>query len=157
MARTFKYEIFADYYQFYLQDDDQSFGDLSEAWTQEATHRLLAVAPHVIGVGTVRNMTVPVSVAVHESQPNINQEEWDHITTASLQIDSGRIVVAGCTDYYPDAARIEVKPRIYEAIVCYANLATLSPDGLDGGDSYSVHLFPGRDIHPATIKNRKTG
>src|SRR5437899_7893584 len=112
MTRSFQYEIFADYHQFYLQDDDQSFGDLSAAWTDEATERLLAVAPHVIGVGTVRNLTVPVSVAVHESRPQISEEEWDHITAASLQIDTGRVVVAGCTDYYPEAARIEVVPGV---------------------------------------------
>ena len=154
MPRTFQYKIFADYHQFYLQDDDQSFGDLSEAWSEEATDRLLAVAPHVIGVGTVRNMSVPVSVVVHESQPKINCEEWDHITTASLQIDTGRIVVAGCTDYYPDAARIEVSPGTYEAIICYSKLTSLSPDGLDGEDSYHVHLFPGREIEPAITSVR---
>ena len=154
MTRSFQYEIFADYHQFYLQDDDQSFGDLSAAWTDEATERLLAVAPHVIGVGTVRNLTVPVSVAVHESRPQISEEEWDHITAASLQIDTGRIVVAGCTDYYPEAARIEVVPGVYEAIVCYRNLASLSRDGLDGGDSYHVHLFPGREILPTVLKKR---
>ncbi len=157
MTRTFKYDIFADYHQFYLQDDDQSFGDLSQAWTDEATDRLLAVAPHVIGVGTVRNMTVPVSVVVHESQPGIDQDEWDHITMASLRVDSGRIVVAGCTDYYPDAARIEVRPGIYEAIICYANLASLSADALEGKDYYHVHLFPGHEIQATTIKKRKNG
>ena len=36
MSRNFHYEIFADYHQFYLQDDDESFGDLSKAWTEEA-------------------------------------------------------------------------------------------------------------------------
>ena len=152
--RTFQYQIFADYHQFYLQDDDKSFGDLSEAWTQEATDRLLAVAPHVIGVGTVRNTTVPVSVVVHDFQPKIDAGEWDHIVTASFRVDSGRIVVAGCTDYYPDAARIEVKPGIYEAIICYANLASLSPDGLEGDDSYHIHLFLGHEIEPAIIKRR---
>jgi hypothetical protein len=157
MPRTFQYEIFADYHQFYLQDDDQSFGDLSDAWTQEATERLMAVAPHVIGVGTVRNMTVPVSVAIHESRPTISAEEWDHITTASLQIDTGRIVVAGCKDYYPDAARIEVAPGIYEAVICYSNLGSLNENGLDGEDSYHVHLFPGREIGPAVLKRRQNG
>jgi hypothetical protein len=157
MPRTFQYEIFADYHQFYLQDDDQSFGDLSEAWTEEATERLLAVAPHVIGVGTVRNMSVPVSVAIHESQPKIDPEEWDHITTASLQIDTGRIVVAGCTDHFPDAARIPVEAGNYEAIICYSKLAPLSPDGLKGEDSYHVHLFPGREIEPAILKKRQDG
>jgi len=151
------YEIFADYHQFYLQDDDQSFGDLSAAWTEEATDRLLAVAPHVIGVGTARNMTVPVSVIVHGARPQIREEEWDLITTASLKIDTGRIVVAGCTDYYPDAARIEVRPGVYEAIVCYGKLESLSADGLEGEDSYHVHLFPGSEIPPATLKTRKKG
>jgi len=155
--RTFRYDIFADYHQFYLQDDDMSHGDLSEAWTEDATDRLLAVAPHVIGIGTVRNMTVPVSVAVHESRPTIKEDEWDHVTTASLRIDTGRIVVAGCTDYFPDAARIEVAPGMYEAIVCYAKLDALSADGLEGEDSYHVHLFPGQETSPAILKKRKNG
>lgn len=157
MPRTFQYEIFADYNQFYLQDDNQSFGDLSEAWTQVATDRLLAVAPHVIGIGTVRNMTVPVSVHVGESQPKISPDEWDHITTASLQVDTGRIVVAGCTDYYPDAARIEVTPGTYEVVICYSKLSSLSEDGLDGEDSYHVYLFLGREIEPAILKRRQDG
>ena len=157
MPRTFQYKIFADYHQFYLQDDEQSFGDLSETWSEEATDRLLAVAPHIIGVGTVRNMSVPVSVVVHESQPKIDREEWDHITAANLQIDTGRIVVAGCTDYYPDAARIDVSPGNYEAIICYSKLTSLSPDGLDGEDSYHVHLFPGRKIEAAILKRRQDG
>ena len=157
MPRTFQYEIFADYHQFYLKDDDQSFGDLSEAWTQEATDRLLAVAPHVIGVGTVRNTTVPVSVVVHESQPKDSPDEWDHITTASLRIDTGRIVVAGCTDYYPDAARIEVAPGVYEVVICYSKLGSLRENGLDGEDSYHVHLFPGREIEPVILKWRQDG
>ena len=44
-------QLFADYYQFYLQDDDSEYGDLSEAWTDEAMERALAVAPHVVGIG----------------------------------------------------------------------------------------------------------
>jgi hypothetical protein len=59
MTRTSQYEIFADYHQFYLQDDDQSFGDLSQAWTEEATDRLLAVAPHVISVGSHHHRESP--------------------------------------------------------------------------------------------------
>jgi hypothetical protein len=157
MARTFQYQIFADYHQFYLQDDDRSFGDLSEAWTQEATDRLLAVAPHVIGVGTVRNMSVPVLVAVHDSPPQMDAGKWDHMVKASLRIDTGRMVIAGCTDYFPDAARIEVRPGVYEAIICYENLASLSADGLEGNDHYHVHLYPGYEIEPAVIKRRNGG
>ena len=152
--REFQFELFADYHQFYLQDDDQSKGELSDAWSKEATDRLLAVGPHVIGVGTVRNMDVPVFVTIHDKRPSIHESEWDHITVASLRIDTGRIVIAGCTDYFPDAARVEVDPGVYEAVICYKNLEMLSEDGLDGEDSYHVNLFPGNEVGPAVIKNR---
>lgn len=156
MFRKFQYEIFADYHQFYLQDDDPSFGDLSEAWTEAATDRLLAVAARVIGVGTVRNVSVPVSVTIHDSRPTINDDEWDHIVAASFQVESGRIVIAGCTDYFPDAARIDVEPGTYEAIVCYSNLSSVSGDSLNGADAYHIHLFRGKEIQPVTIKNWKS-
>ena len=43
--------LFADYFQFYLQDE-QALGDLSESSTEQATADLLALAPGTIGVGT---------------------------------------------------------------------------------------------------------
>jgi hypothetical protein len=63
MAQRFEFKLFADYFQFYLQDE-RAGGDLSESWTQEAVDRLLATAPGTIGVGTVRNMDVPVVVEI---------------------------------------------------------------------------------------------
>ncbi len=63
--RHFEYELLADYFQFYLQDESAD-GSLGESWTEEAVARLLAVAPGAIGIGTVRNMQVPVIVEVLE-------------------------------------------------------------------------------------------
>ena len=54
------FELFADYHQFYLQDEGAA-GDLSDAWTDAAVAQLLAVAPGVVDVGTVRDTTVPVA------------------------------------------------------------------------------------------------
>jgi hypothetical protein len=141
-----------DYHQFYLQDDDSRFGNLSEAWTDEATDRLLAVASHVLGVGTARNVEVPVTIEVHDSRPEPDPAEWDRINLASLQVDSGRIVVAGCTDYFPDAVRIDVQPGTYEALVCYAGLSSLSDDGLEGDDRYLVALYPGKELEVQELK-----
>src|SRR5579863_10494062 len=105
--QSFKFELFADYFQFYLQDE-KAKGDLSESWTEEATQRLLAIAPDTIGVGTVRNMTVPVFVEIQEVESTEGFDKWDHIVECSLNIPTGNIVIAGCTDYFPDAARIKV-------------------------------------------------
>jgi hypothetical protein len=148
-------KLFADSFQFYLQDESAE-GDLSECWTEEATDRLLAVAPGTVGVGTVRNMTVPVSVEVLEGDPPLDAAEWDHMTECSIQIDSGQLVVAGCTDYFPDAMRISLAPGTYAVRVSYGGLASLSADGLDGDDHYRVQLWPGVTTAAKVIKQRAT-
>jgi hypothetical protein len=154
-VRKFQYNLFADYFQFYLQDEaaDENLGD---SWTDEAVERFLAIAPCVVGVGTVRNMDVPVALEVLEEEPTPDFEQWDHVTECSLQVPTGRIVVAGCTDYFPDAARVEVSPGTYLVRVSYGSLDTLSEDGLDGDDHYRVQLWPGEEISPRILKRRAT-
>ena len=140
MKRTFEYKLFADYYQFYLQGESAD-GNLGNSWTPEAVDRLLAVAPGTIGVGTVRNVTVPVAVEITDEEPDDDLSKWDQVAECSLEIPSGRIVVAGCTDYFPDAARIEVIPGIYRARVYCGNLNSLGDDGLEGDDHYKLVLW----------------
>ena len=142
MVRKYEYKLLADYFQFYLQDEGVT-GDLSDSWTQEAVDRQLAVAPGTIGVGTVRNATVPVVVEVAETEPNEDTTDWDHVIECDFEVQSGRVVVAGCTDYFPDAARIDVEPGSYRARIYYGGFATLSSDGLDGDDHYKVILWRG--------------
>lgn len=139
MART-ELTIFADYHQFYIQDDDDKFGDLSEAWTDEAVSKLLAVADHVVGVGTVRNSDVSVVLEVCDELPELESNEWDRINKTTLECETGRLVVAGCTDYFPDAFRIEVEPGAYELLVGYHNLGVVSANALEGDDSYHVFI-----------------
>ncbi len=155
--QSYKYEILADYYQLYLQDDESGKGDLSDSWTDEAVDRLLAIAPYVVGVGTVRNMEVSVIVEIHQNKPTLEFDKWDHVNHCSLIIETGRIVVAGCTDYFPDAKRIEIFPGTYQVYVCYKNLDKVSQDGLDGEDSYHIKIFPGKECGVETLKQRKSG
>jgi hypothetical protein len=140
LMQRFEYKLFADYHQFYLQDESAA-GDLSESWTKEAVDRLLAVAPRTIGVGTVRQMTVPVVIEVVDTEPTEDTTTWDQVNECTLDVQSGRIVIAGCTDYFPDAARIEVLPGSYRARLYYGNLDTVNDDGLDGDDHYKVVLW----------------
>jgi len=147
------FKIFADYFQFYVQDEPAN-GDLSDAWSDEAVTRLLAVRPGVVGVGTVRNVDVPVSIELLSAEPMAFFAQWDHVVECSLLVQSGRIVVAGCTDYLPDAARIEAMPGTYRVRVCYAGLDSLSPDGLDGNDHYRLELWQAPAIEPTVLKQR---
>src|SRR5258707_13388220 len=97
-------EIFADYFQFYLQDDEQ-LGDLSDAWTEDAIKRMFAIGPGVVGIGTVRNMDVPVTIDVLEAEPIDDIGEWEHVVEGGLEVGTGRLVVAGSTDFFPNALR----------------------------------------------------
>lgn len=145
--------LLADYFHFYLQDESVD-GNLGDSWTEEAVGRLLALAHGTVGVGTVRNMDVPVVVEVLDAEPDSDLDAWDHATECSLEVPSGRIVIAGCSDYFPEAARIEVKPGAYRARISYGALDTLSEDGLDGSDHYRVQLWRATAIEPRVIKQR---
>lgn len=147
------FTLFADYFQFYLQDEPVD-GNLSDAWTEEAVARLLAVGPGVVGIGTVRNMDVPVSVEVLDGEESVDLAPWDHVVECSLVVQSGSIVIAGCTDYFPDASRIQVQPGTYRVRACYADLDSLSEDGLDGRDRYELKLWLAPPIEPRVLKQR---
>jgi hypothetical protein len=151
--KSFELTLFADYFQFYIQDEAAT-GDLSQAWNEETTDRLLAVAPGTVGIGTVRNMDVPVTVEIHEHEPDDDSPEWDHVVEASLDAASGRIVIAGCTDYLPDAKRTEVAPGSYRVRASYGALDTLSEDGLSGDDRYRLQLWPAAAIAVRILKRR---
>ena len=146
MIREVKTELFADYFQFYIQDEKVD-GDLSNSWTQEAVDRLLALAPGTIGVGTVRNMDVPVTIKLFDHEPEINNdlESVGQINECDIEATSDKLVVAGCTDYFPDAKRIDVDKGIYRARIYYCNLDKISEDGLDGDDYYEIHLWPTKE------------
>jgi hypothetical protein len=140
MTRTFEYKLFADYHQFYVQDEGVE-GNLGDRWTPDAVARDLAVAPGTIGIGTVRNATVPVVVEITDGKPDDDMNGWGQVTECSIEVASGRLVVAGCTDYFPDAARIDMPPGSYRARIYSGNLNSLSDDGLNGDDHYRVVLW----------------
>lgn len=140
-----RFELFADYFQFYLQDDDIRYGDLSNAWDEAAVEKMLALGPHTIGVGTVRNMTVPVTVVIVETMPDVAGSGFQRVNRCDINIATGCLVIAGCTDNWLECPRIELEPGVYDALVGYKGLDTLSDDGLEGNDSYHVFLWPTRD------------
>jgi hypothetical protein len=154
VMQRFEYTLFADYFQFYLQDESAE-GDLSNSWTQEATDRLLAVAPGTIGVGTVRDTNVSVVVEISDSEPGADLSAWDYVIECTVEVLSGRVVIAGCTDYFPDAARIELAPGPYRARIYYGDLNSLSEDGLDGDDHYRVVLWRAAPGPVQILKQRR--
>jgi len=154
MNRTFEFKLFADYFQFYLADENSN-SDLSQGWTKEAVDRLLAIAPGTIGVGTARNMVVPVVVEVTDDEPlNEDTSAWDQVNECTIEVRSERIVIAGCTDYVPDAAGIDLRPGTYRARIYYGKLRSLSANELEGEDHYRIVLWNAAPGPLMVIKQR---
>jgi hypothetical protein len=147
------FDLFADYFQFYLQDETASGID-GDAWSGEATDRMLAVSTGALAVGTVRNVDVPVTVEVLQSEPPKDLENWDHVTECSLVITSGKLVVAGCTDYFPDADRVKIASGIYHARISGGGFDSVAKHWESGEDKYRVQLWPGSEIEPRVLKQR---
>jgi len=138
-------ELLADYQQFYLQDEPAS-GDLSEAWSQEAVDRLLAVGSSVVGVGTASAAIVPVTIELLESAPLDDLVAFDRVNECSLVIAQGPMVVAGCTDYFPEAIRIPIDPGTYRVRVSYLGLCNPALE------RYRVQLWLAPAIEPTVLK-----
>ncbi len=143
--------IFADYYQIYLQDE-QMEEDIHDDWGEQLTTQMVVIAPGIIGIGTVRNTTVPVRIDLLKARPDNNFTFWDHVAEASLEIPSGQLVLAGSVDYLPDAKRFSVTPGTYRVRTYYGGLSTISENGLEGEDRYSIVLWPEEYAEPEILK-----
>lgn len=144
-------ELFADYFQFYIQDESVE-GNLGESWDDNAVSRLLALAPGIIGVRTVRNMDVPVTLEILNEYPELeSNSSYDQVNECSIEVCSGKIVIAGCTDYFPDAKRVELDNGWYRVRILYENLTELSDDGLDGNDKYILKMWKEETERPVEV------
>ena len=140
MAVLFDGSLLADYHQIYLADArDEAV--TSTDWTSESLTVRLISNENTLTFSTARNMTVPVRVELHERQPEIDAGKADHVVIGSF-CSSGRIVIAGLTDYWPTAPRASVPAGRLCVMVVSSGLGTLSANHLEGEDRYDVHLWP---------------
>ncbi|MEU1397463.1 hypothetical protein ABZ403_15565 [Micromonospora zamorensis] len=150
-------ELFADYYQIHLLDDG-SVTDLGDAWTEEAVLDNLAVDTDAMAVGTTVNVNVAVTVEVLEAAPEDDSAEFDHVVEGSLHVLSGRLVVMGCTDYEPEAARFGVVAGSVRVRAARSNLIEAKRLGIDSDDDPStmerlrVQVWPAPHSEPVVIK-----
>jgi hypothetical protein len=150
VIKSLALNLFADYFQFCLQDEDVDT-DWSDAWTEEAVSRMLAVAPRAVAVGTARNMDVPVVVELHDAEPDRDFQAWERVAECALEVVSHSIVIMG-NEYFPEAPRMNVSAGLYRVRVAYAGLSSISEDGLTGDDRYRVQLWIGSACAPHVLK-----
>ena len=138
---SFHLNIFASYFQFVVQDE-KSETEIAHLWNPQTIRDLFISASDIVGIGTVRDLTVPVGIDILD-HPLANNDEraWDQIIECSITVPSGRLVVTGVTDYFPDAKRIPLEPGKYRVRILYGKLDSVSSDGLDGEDNYKLQIW----------------
>ncbi|WP_299623225.1 hypothetical protein [uncultured Tateyamaria sp.] len=146
-----QFDLFPDYFQFHAFDA-QSNGVDGAAWSETAVYARVALNAHGFAVSTARNMDVPVRLVVSDTPPTLDLALWDHVVEFSIEVPSGQLIVAGCTDDLADAEQISLERGCYAVRVLQANLATLSEDGLDGEDHYRVELWKGHNTLLKVLK-----
>lgn len=136
-----EFTIFADYHMMYLCDDELA-PFMPEDVTKEDIYFRLRAEAHIMVVHTRRSSTVPVVVEVHTSEPTLDLLLWDHVTECTLEVPSGRLILAGTTDYLPDSPRVALpRPGSYRVRVLRGALDSLRNYGLDGDDHYVFALW----------------
>lgn len=133
--------LFADYFQIYLRDE--AHPDLPDDYTEENIARHLMAGPHSVIVHTARNMAVPICVEWHLERPEPDLDTYQHVVEGAFICPTGRLVLAGLTDYEATAPRLEVKAGPIGVRVNLSGLDTLSENGLEGEDRYLLQLWPG--------------
>jgi hypothetical protein len=136
--------------------DDGADDDTSEIWTEKALDLKLALAENTIAVGTFRNVDVKFEIEIHESEPVVNLDDWDHASKGYFKVKSGNCAVFGCTDYLPDAARIEIPIGNYSVLSLAKGLDSITTEWDDADDFYKIVLWPSPQKEHEGIKRDKS-
>jgi hypothetical protein len=131
-------QIFADYHQFYIWDPQTSKQHAPEDWSSQDVANRAKIAPSVVVICPVRNMSVPVEVGIWDPEPQVIFGAWQHVVEAPLAT-TGMIEIHECTG--GSLACFQVEPGDYTVRALFRGLDTLSDDGLDGKDFYEIQIW----------------
>lgn len=154
MPSVHTFNVLADYFQFVVLDE-KSQDDFASIWTEEALTLQTAFGKSAVCPGTLRNVEVPVEIVIGDSDPLISLGDVDHAVEGSIEVPSGRLVVMGCTEHFPDAPRLHVQPGTYRALAVMTGVGSIQNEWDPANDKYTVYLWPGLARQPKLLKHWK--
>ena len=139
-------EVYADYYQFYVQDL-ASTCDTSIIWDEpDSTKNGLVVGPGLVAISTKRYGTVPVRLEWYPKKPKFQWEGIDRVSEAGIevttQLGAGILISASPLPVF-DA----ITPGLYGVRSMAWGLDNVTSDS-EGGDHYIVQLWPVTKLPP---------
>ena len=100
-----------------------------------------------------RSTIVPVMLEIHDSEPELILEEWNHIAEASLHLPSGNLQIHECTG--GPVADFKVLSGWHRVRSMHGGLDTIS-DGVEGNDYYKLALWPAEPADVVVVKQWAT-
>jgi hypothetical protein len=144
--------VYADYYQFYIEDAS-SPGDTADAafWSEQAYDNRLAVTAGTIGIGTGSYGFVRVTTEIHDHRPAVQLEDWEHVTETGIDVARGPLRVKGCLGGNDAGEAFQLAAGHYRVRCCHANLAGSVEFG-EGEDWYLLQIWPSARTAPRILK-----
>jgi hypothetical protein len=140
--------VFADNFQFYLQDQVDDC-DYPEDWNDSLLTRLFACGEKVVGIGTVRDLDCEITLEVFANPMDEKQQQdepdlsdYDHVAQCNIEIPSGKLMIGGCTTDYEETTKLDLAPGHYGVRIFWSNLDKTDTLGFEGDDQYMIQLFP---------------
>jgi putative RNA 2'-phosphotransferase len=141
-------QVYADYYQFYVQDVESTC-DTSVIWDDPAsTENGVVVGDGLIAVSTKRYETVPVRVEWYHADPGFMWEGIDRVSECGIVVTT--TLGVGMPISISPLNHIEfITPGTYDVRVMAWGFNTVVSD-FDGGDHYIVQLWPAQELRALT-------
>lgn len=158
MKTVHEFLVFADNFQFQIQDQKEEC-EFPEEWNDRLLTQMYAAGERVIGICTVRDLDVEVSIVIHSDKmdekdvhkiPDLT--EYDHVAQCNLELPSGAFILTGCTEFYDDANKIRVEPGQYGVRIFWSNLDSIDELGFEGDDRYIIEMWPDTQFEPQVLK-----
>jgi hypothetical protein len=154
MRAHHQFTVFADYFQFIIQDE-ASQDDFGAIWTPAALAMGTAFGASAVCPGTLRNVDVKVEISIYEMEPLVDLSVFDHAVEGSIEVTTGVLAVLACTGYLPDAPRLKLPQGHYRVLAMMQGVETIKNEWEAADDLYSVYMWSGT-VRPARLlKNWK--
>jgi hypothetical protein len=150
--------VFADNFQIQIQDLKEE-SDFPESWNDALLTQLYVVGDSVLGLGTVRDLDVELTIEVNSDRMDDKEiytdpdcSDYDHVVQCNIEVPSGELLISGCTESFDEASKITVPPGSYGLRIFWSNLDSTDDLGFEGDDHYKIEMWPNTYFEERIIK-----
>jgi hypothetical protein len=92
-----------------------------------------------------------------DGAPEVQLDDFDHVVEGSFTSPTGQIAVMGCTDFLPDAPRLEIQPGSHQFMYLVSGARTIQTEWEPADDLYSLYIWPAERRALHLMKQWKPG